>query len=477
MSVSNQSGAPTVPKKITFPVASVKKTAINKATFNQFYSTGPFKVTDATPIYYYGGHGSDVCDSITHIPIIKKVPDNCLYITITECGTESQLRFEEDETEENLFRFEENLEYLRHPNYLHYKSEIAKQLHVSPSAVHVHVPGDDYVLSYLSPFSFWSDENRNALAISGLVDTMKMIQQEKSAKRARPFEVNKKKTIFGSILGAKLIQIIDKTFSSKVTQKHARVLLERMKYPTRKPIHKYVYTEYQANKIISDLSFSIGKDTLLTYFESSVFPTRDQVDEILKKYVPYKSIFFGDDLHQLAETLDLVLSPFPQDNDRSILSNENLMSLFPGIHYNVVCRVVPPDCKIGLQRSMSSQGEQMRLGFIVEPERDSKGYDDINKAIKAILNRFDYPTFMDKRKAVLTTLESMSDKVIKLPDPEKKKLLKVLRYFGVVGKDDKENDLSKVIKYFVYPERYKYVRGSTRKQIGGIPKRRKTYKK
>lgn len=455
-------------------IPNINSGSKNNLSLNNFYSTGSFKVTEETPIYYYGGHGSDVCDSKTHIPIIKKVPEDCLYITITECGTQSTLQFGEEDTEENLFRFEKNLDILRHPNYLHYKRQIARELNVRFSAVHVHLPGDDYVLSYLSPFSFWSDQNHSALAISGLIDVFSLMKKEKTTKRARPFQIFSKKKIVGSIRGSSLLKIIDQLFSSKITRNHGRILLARMKYPIRKSIESYFYTEYQANRILADLSFSISKATLLSYFECSIFPTKEYVKKILDQYVPYKTIFFGDDLPLIAETLDKAISPYSQENDRSVLSNENMMDMFPGIHYNVVCRVVPPDCKIGLQRSMSTSAEQVRMGFILEPERNSEGYEEIHESILGIVNDVSYANLFEKRQAVFTALEGMANEVIKLPDTEKKKLLELLLYFGIVEDDNKENDFSKVIKYFVYPEKYKYVRGSTRKQTGG--KRGKTRK-
>ena len=56
-----------------------------------------------TPIYYYAGHGEDECDPVNHKPIVRQVPNDCIYITITECGVYAEIDLF-DNPREKLFR-------------------------------------------------------------------------------------------------------------------------------------------------------------------------------------------------------------------------------------------------------------------------------------------------------------------------------------------------------------------------------------
>ena len=38
---------------------------------------------DDVPVFFYAGHGSDNCDPVTRKPLIAIVPENCIYITIS----------------------------------------------------------------------------------------------------------------------------------------------------------------------------------------------------------------------------------------------------------------------------------------------------------------------------------------------------------------------------------------------------------
>ena len=41
------------------------------------------------PVYLYCGHGEEVCDPETKEIVVARVPDNCIYITIAECGMDT----------------------------------------------------------------------------------------------------------------------------------------------------------------------------------------------------------------------------------------------------------------------------------------------------------------------------------------------------------------------------------------------------
>ena len=86
-------------------------------------------------IYYYGGHGEDLCDVRTKLPIIRLVPENCIYITISECGFSTEIKG----GEEDFFRSVESDRTLRYPEVGGNKLAIASILKQKQNWDHIHM--------------------------------------------------------------------------------------------------------------------------------------------------------------------------------------------------------------------------------------------------------------------------------------------------------------------------------------------------
>lgn len=115
-------------------------------------------------VFFYEGHGYDKCDAKGEL-IIKTVPDNCIYMTITSCGLHSnydyhQLRFITDPDLLLLFL---------HPTKPKYRKAIAPLLGVKEEDIHIHLPGDTYVDAGFLPISYWKKPNGIEMSLSGII--------------------------------------------------------------------------------------------------------------------------------------------------------------------------------------------------------------------------------------------------------------------------------------------------------------------
>jgi hypothetical protein len=102
-------------------------------------------------IYYYGGHGIDLCDPDTRLPITDIVPPDCMYVTIAVCGEGTHLRFG-IESEENFFRRSDaaTLAILKNPGNPANKRKFAEAMNVNVRDVHIKYPGERYVRSHMT---------------------------------------------------------------------------------------------------------------------------------------------------------------------------------------------------------------------------------------------------------------------------------------------------------------------------------------
>ena len=258
----------------------------------------------ATPIYFYAGHGEDLCGDTNHKPILKKVPDNCIYITITECGMFANTVLE-DNPREKLFRNSSTKikDLLRHPYLPGQKKKLAELLELSsPSVLHIHYPGMTYVEGFFQPAAFWDQGDE------GLWN-------------------NASQAIF--------------TFSRSG-------LLDKSKMEANPKPYKEVTSE-SAN------SFYITKSEIVKFYTDSVYPTPEFVNNVLEATFPDTYALEGEDINTFI--LELVTK---MDDEK--LTNTYMMEHFPGIHYNMVCRSVGEDCEpeAELQRTSSGQQEQQR---------------------------------------------------------------------------------------------------------------------
>lgn len=256
-----------------------------------------------TPIYFYAGHGEDLCGDTNHKPIIRKVPDNCIYITITECGQFADIVLE-DNPREKLFRntttMKKNL--LRYPFVAGHKKKLAKLFELSsPSSIHIHYPGMEYVESFFQPAAFWDQGDEG--------------QWNNAASAAFVF-----------------------TRSG---------LLDKKKMEANPKPYKEVVSE-------SADSFYITKNELVKFYADSVHPTPAFVNDILEATFPEKYALEGEDIQMFIETL--------VDKMENQLTNTYMMEKFPGIHYNMVCRSVEESCDEEAQsrRTTSTYQEDQR---------------------------------------------------------------------------------------------------------------------
>ena len=108
-------------------------------------------------IYVYGGHGTDVCNKETKEVLIDIVPDDCIYITIGECGRVTYTDSKREaffastkEEDKQLFRdmFQSQAKLV----------EFAKKANISPNNLHIHYPGMKYVVNNFSPVAIYSTD-------------------------------------------------------------------------------------------------------------------------------------------------------------------------------------------------------------------------------------------------------------------------------------------------------------------------------
>jgi hypothetical protein len=255
-------------------------------------------------IYYYAGHGNDICDEITHKPIIKQVPENCIYITISECGVPSILDVI-DNPQEKFFRNSNPIhkKLIQYPYVGENKKKLAKALGISdPSVIHIHFPGMNYVESFFQPVNYFdkdesleikNDENLEILFMhSGLLDKAKLEANPNPGKNVKADEIE---------------------------------------------------------------TFYISKNEILQKYIDSVYPTQADVNEVLEEKFADKYILDNDDVNMFIVELVNKLK-------KETLTNTALMEQFPGIHYNMVCRGVSKACdaEAVLQRTLSGQQEIRR---------------------------------------------------------------------------------------------------------------------
>ncbi len=254
------------------------------------------------PIYYYAGHGNDICDETTHKPIIKQVPENCIYITVTECGLYSELDIFESKRE-GSFRSTNPIhkKIFQYPYVRDNKKKLAELIEVSDvNNIHIHFPGMDYVESFFQPAAFW-DKNEEQWAEG---DNYVLF------------------TTSG--------------------------LLEKSKMETNPNPGKEIASE-------NPESFFISKNEILKKYTDSVHPTQATINEILEESFADKYILDTDDMNIF---IDKVFDKMTDDT----LTNTYMMEHFPGIHYNVICRSVSENCEpeAALQRTVSGQQEMRR---------------------------------------------------------------------------------------------------------------------
>lgn len=339
------------------------------------------------PIYVYGGHGVDVCNSYTHEPIIVEVPDNCIYITLTECGLVAYY----NEKLQELFSnpSPDVRELLRKPYLFQNLLKISKISGIPFNSFHVHYPGMKFVVSNLEPFAYFHLRNAIALGVSGLSEKSKMENIYDKLK----FISKIKKTIYDVIFSAgdlgdftktKIIEALKKAdFKDKRVKKIIETSDLEKQFDAVFPGKEKIYG-YQINQLLEEIITVVSRDEILDRYSASVLPTQDSVKELLDTQYPGKEYFNYVDLQNLSTSILEKVNgrkSFIFSNATLPLTNYRLMKAYPGIHYNLVCRSVSPECmpRAILQRRGSMNREMIRRDVLASRRLNQKYYADLEK--------------------------------------------------------------------------------------------------
>lgn len=423
------------------------------------------------PIYYYGGHGSDMCEPTTKRPILDIVPKDCIYITITQCGDKTHLTFEHDKTEENFFRDPATRDILRHPELRVNKRVIADALHVDVTSVHVHLPGQPYVRSYLSPFSYWFNPEHSAIAISGLIEKEKLEELNRQADPLKPLVKKRTTFIRHGMKGNRLFALLSRLYGSDPeTIEYLKQCMDRLVDYKKQATGRggltrdtLLFRQKDANYITSQIDFSIPKEKLVDFFSASVHPTPDAIVHILTRDYIGQTKIFGGQLPEIAYKLEEYLEANSNVNTPKF-SNAYMMKHFPGIHYNVVCRDVMPSCIVSLQRSMSSGQEMERVtGRSPHYTLNNDEFQGLMQNLSNTTNKR-YRYFAAKKRAVKNLLLSRSEYLLNANNSQRKNLMNFLTRKKIITNNNAQ-PISKTIKYIIDPSKYAaYVTGGTRKR-------------
>lgn len=268
-----------------------------------------FNLPNDIKTYTYRGHGGDVCN-IAGVPITRRVPKGCIYVTIEEI---SEVTYSNEGRERSFHSQDADTRVkLKYPYLREFMNRDLRELFgIDPSAradiIRVRLPGENYVVNRLSPLAYWAygPGDRwgpsNGFATSGLCE----------------------KSLYEQIVLAD--------------------------YP--KP--GYFFDTRR------ELMPNIDKRHIIQYFNASIFPTQREVTEGLREF-PNLTPTNGswDELkrvlrrmdHKIEEQCGIFNIDGDEDGPNAFLSNTYLMERFPGIHYNLVCRATQEFCKRGATR-------------------------------------------------------------------------------------------------------------------------------
>lgn len=425
------------------------------------------------PIYYYGGHGNDVCDPRTRLPIVRIVPDNCIYVTISECGFKTFIQG----GEEDFFRHRFTRYLLRNPDLADHKKDIAKAMKRKPDWLHIHMPGTPYVVSHFHPFGYWHNEAEAGLGISGLVDKVRL---EGMGERGKYF-LRPPLRVVVARSGAFLLTMIRNNALNPVDRDlkvEKAIELMKSRIAPREDYLDTVFTVRDANHILTEVNVVVSKERLLEYFEPSVYPTKEEVQGFLDERYPGKEVFFSSEFPAIDEFIQQKMNPEHKVESDPMypMSNTYMMKFFPGIHYNVVCREVGRSCYVGLQRTLSGIQEARREGREY-PMRPSRPFDRIKAEVEGIVTR---PTGSFRQKSVdlKRYLSERASNIYTFPEEQKQELFDyLLAKHYIRANNASRTTNSNVLKYYLKPNAYRLQLGGkkTRKQKTN-PKRAKTRK-
>ena len=240
-----------------------------------------FKSLTDDKIYYYFGHGSTICDEYG-TPVIKVVPDNCIYISQTVCGLINVGNTKLTEA----FLNEEYAHIWRDPiANLHIIKEIIGNFTKDIAGIHIHLPGCTYIDTHYFPL--------------GHDDLKELTYQE------------------GHKIG----------FSGIMSLKDAHTV-ERANNPYIEGI------EFESKDLL-DI------DQVRGSFKYSFFPKVKTTDQIILPKDLEDTIYFYEregkvNINDLIVQSGMISNKVPMSK---------LMEKYPGIHFNLLCRsIVDKSC-------------------------------------------------------------------------------------------------------------------------------------
>jgi hypothetical protein len=366
------------------------------------------------PIYFYGGHGKDIC--IQNEVVEAIVPENCILITTGVCGRTTPYR----KSRIDFFKRkdEETRRFLRYPYLQQNMEKLSKMLDVPISDIHIKYPGDSYIASYFFPAATWDFNDFFLLNVSGLCEKrdMEQIPEFNSEQYSIANQYYIWKSLFPSLfikdfksqypldvtsIVEKLEEVINKIdFETLVSRRHPVVIADigksmkesiymKLRSPSTivywKNIAKkksMIESEEEFTKNMIELFHSLSVREFLGFFQASSFPTPAYVYKVCED--AYKNIHGHKAKFDLDTQLDF---PFIDKIGKNIFlknrnekitvekhtlfdsySTPNIIKNFPGIHYFTICRSVDPGCEpaANLRRTKSTEQETKRREIALE---------------------------------------------------------------------------------------------------------------
>lgn len=407
-------------------------------------------------MYYYGGHGNDVCDPRTRVPIVRIVPENCIYITIAECGFKTKIQGGEEE----FFRSKLTRFLLRNPDMANHKEDIARAMKRSKHWLHIHMPGTPYVVSHFHPFGFWHNDIDAGLAVSGLAEKSLL---ENLGEKSRYFLKPSLHTTV-PLSGNVILEKIRRNAANPVKRDAKVAKAISMMQGLYRDYGDSMFQPNFVNRIFIATNVVATKEELLDYFEASVYPTKEEVSGFLEEQFPGKELFFSSEFAAIDEFIHLKMNPEHRVESDPMypLSNTYMMEYFPGIHYNVVCREVGPGCYPGLQRTLSGIQEAEREGQEY-PIIPSKTYAQLKAEIEGIVSR-PLGSFKQKSIDLKKYLSQTASDIYVLPVEQKEVLFQYLLTKGYIRANNATQTVnSNIMKYYIRPNKYRIEAGGSRK--------------
>ncbi len=449
------------------------------------------------PIYFYGGHGADLCDKENKKVLEDIVPNNCMLITSGLCGrttgfTPAKIRFfqRKDEASRKI---------LRYPYFDENRAEIASFTEVPQTNIHVKFPGDNYTVSVFNPFSVWVKERYLIVGFSGLCE--KRAIENRPVHISKDFEYYFVNAIIFDIIANKLdypfqtdkfVELLKNKLEQGRFDMEYKYIRENVRMKVNSPSTQLFCTKLAETvpeiktkddlvKHIEPIFLSVSVRELLDFYYASVFPTPALVYKVAEDlYLQKKkkkaqfdmdTYLDGDILKRLGQGIEdevgFAKVNLPSQNDvKGLFKLPNIMKHFPGIHYFTICRAVPTECEkpAELRRTYSGEQETKRRESVYEKSltqayrRDSKELNSFPKlrafadkyaSILVILSDVEKREYLAKLyRDFLKVQKSWNGSGIFYPNPSEPIKSEVIHFFNTLYPLEESYMLEIMLDYF-----------------------------